>query len=376
MQTLGPILKYLAGIAASFALLLAGLVGLSWFLLSDGGAPLNTDVVFHGRPAWGTESQYLIFNRHRLVSPADRLFVIGASNAREALQPGLLGSKIRGYQVNDIALGGANITEVRQTVHLVYQSLAKARCHNMFVLGITYLQFEDNKTRWGGATDLAVEMTRFDLFRATGGEDFSPSFPSELSLVVSYALRPVIIEPYVEKWIARHLFPTELVQRLRLLLGSKKTGGDDARRVALQEFLLKQTNFDALTIDAGTRAELLREQKVDSKNATSLPAEQFVEIGRLATEIERHGDVLVLVDFPLPRWHLAGIRALDRSYKAQLGSVLKRFAELGHGPYYLDLRALDDPNNFYDSTHLRPRMWSIICARLADFLEKQKLIIG
>ena len=60
--------------------------------------------------------------------------------------------------------------------------------------------------------------------------------------------------------------------------------------------------YDADVLGPDLQAWLLRVTAIGLGGDHVLPPEQFLEFQRLAEEIEAHGDRLVIVDMPLPRW--------------------------------------------------------------------------
>ena len=84
--------------------------------------------------------------------------------------------------VHNLAIGGANMTEVRQMVDLVLevQSPAAQR-RNLFVIGAWYGLFADDRARWytpdrhPGDTDLDIERYRYGFYRRTADGPVAPT---------------------------------------------------------------------------------------------------------------------------------------------------------------------------------------------------------
>src|SRR6185369_4536765 len=86
-----------------------------------------------------TEPKYVFMERSRLDTPTDKLLVLGASNALVGFKRSELQELLPELEVNNISVGGSNITQLDQIVRLVHEVQSPAaRRHDTFVLGLWY----------------------------------------------------------------------------------------------------------------------------------------------------------------------------------------------------------------------------------------------
>src|SRR6516165_6334226 len=172
------ILRHAAALLVCFALLYIGLLGLSLSLIQRPSREGGLDGSLAGNTIFMTEPKYIYLTRFALRDGSDNIVLLGASNvdagfSLRELRP-LLPSTAT---VHKLAIGGANMTEVREVIDLVREVQSEeARRREIFVLGIWYGMFGQDRLRWytsdrpPGDTDIDLERYRygFELRTARG----------------------------------------------------------------------------------------------------------------------------------------------------------------------------------------------------------------
>jgi hypothetical protein len=132
------------------------------------------------------------------------------------------------------------------------------------------------------------------------------------------------------------------------------------------ETIGEHPDLDTLDVPADVQRALLEQRLAGMGGDRALPPDGFRRLAELIARIRARGDAVVILDLPLPEWHLAGVPLADASYRSGVEAAMTPYP--GPGVEYLSLRAFNDPDNFYDSGHAKPRLWPVMSRRLADML--------
>ena len=255
----------------------------------------------------------------------------------------------------------------RKTLHLIYQAMpADWRGHTTFVLGVTYANFVENRFAFMGRSDnVTAELRRFGLYREDKDGMFDARLPPALMRAAMLLMRPLLAVPYLRE-SATEIVPSDVRERLNFLLRRRELDDEMTQRL---EALDHQSDaiHDAFVVTPDLRDWLVRATAVSVGGDHALPAEQFLELEKLAREVEAHGDRLVIVDMPLPRWHVQGLSRHADSYREEMAATMRRLLAQPNVSY-LDLRALDDPGNFFDAVHPKPRLRRVLMAEVGNYL--------
>src|ERR1700722_1240714 len=142
---LRQILFVLFALGGIYAVLLA----VSYLLVppaSRGGgldSSLAADTIFMPDP------KYVFLNRAALRPNAPRIVFVGASNTAVGFKQGEVQPLLAKAEVDNLAVGGSNMTQIAQVVDLV-QDLqdSAARSRTTIVIGIWYGMFTQDSFRW------------------------------------------------------------------------------------------------------------------------------------------------------------------------------------------------------------------------------------
>jgi hypothetical protein len=247
--------------------------------------------------------------------------------------------------VHNLAIGGANMTEVRQMVDLVLEVQSPAaRRHNVFVIGVWYGLFADDRARWHtpdrhpGDTDLDIERYRYGFYRRTAAGPVALLPPAWLDAGVS------LVKPFL------------LVDRLARDLGK-----------ALSPRRAVAAPADLATVPGAERQERYLAFWDDYMGGSGrLDAAAFVALTQTIDTIVASGGRVLLVDLPLPRWH-AGASPYEASYRQHWAAMQQRLDDTA-GVAFLSLRDSDRPEDFSDEVHPKPRVAERWALRLAGAL--------
>ena len=136
----------------------------------DEAAGLDTATA--GQTLFMTEPKYIYLNRRQLRSEVPQVVLLGASNVVVGLRQPEVASLVKGATVHNLAIGGANMTEVQQVFDLVHEMQSPAGRHRtVYVVGIWYGMFFENRQHWytpdrhPGDTDIDIERLRYGFCR-------------------------------------------------------------------------------------------------------------------------------------------------------------------------------------------------------------------
>jgi len=304
--------------------------------------------------AWDTEGsllstapKYVYLGRGELDVTEPKVLLIGASNTGVGLRRKDVQVLLPCAKVSNLALGGANISELRQIADLVRQAQSpRARQSNVFVLGIWFGMFTNTDQNWPAHpldTDLDVERYRYGFERRSANGPVALVPASWLSRAV------VLIRPYL------------LLERVARDMSSSLRTGLFNKAMVLDEAETEKRSLD----QAGkTQTVAMWRQLMGPRN--EIAQTQVGILRALIEELLNAGNKVVLVDMPVAPWFTAAT-PWEPSYVRALEVTIGRFA--GRPGFKVmrtdDLRA---DEGFTDEVHPKPHLARALAARLATRL--------
>jgi hypothetical protein len=300
-----------------------------------------------------TEPKYVFLGRSALNTTTDKVIMVGASNVVVGFKQAQVQKLVPSAQVNNLGVGGSNITQIRQIVDLVQEvQTPEAREHNTFVIGIWYGLFADDAVRWNtddrhaGDTDIDIERYRYGFFRR------SDRGPVALLPARYLDVGTTLIHPYLvlDSW-AR-----DVTSGLRQhLSGHDKVITDEQRNATILSEAEKQHYLDFWA---------------DYMGHKPLSGQQFGVLQTLVNTVVANGGHVILVDLPLPAWH-ARRSPYFAEYQQQKQAL---FASLAHEPQVsmVEMRGENSDENFSDEVHPKPRVAVAWAQQLASALNAQR----
>lgn len=305
----------------------------------------NLDTASAASSPFMTEPKYAFLSRRRLDNTNDKVILLGASNVLAGFRPIRLQGLVQEATVHNLAIGGANMTEVHQMVDLVLEVQSPvARRHNVFVIGLWYGLFADDRARWytpdrhPGDTDLDIERYRYGFYRRSAAGPVALLPPGWLDGGVT------VIKPFL------------LVDRLARDAGKALRPGRAVAAPADQ----------APVPTAERQGQYLAFWDDYMGGSGRLDAAPFVVLAKTIDTIVAAGGRVLLVDLPLPRWH-ANVSPYEASYRQHWASLQQRL-DRAEGVAFLSLRDADRPEDFSDEVHPKPRVAERWAVRLASAL--------
>ncbi|MBT3068513.1 hypothetical protein [Rhodoferax sp. U11-2br] len=305
------------------------------------------DTASAARSPFMTEPKYAFLSRSPLNNSDDKVILLGASNVLAGFRPAQLQGELPSVRVHNLAIGGANMTELQQMVDLVLEVQSpKARQHNVFVLGVWYGLFADDLARWytpdrfPGDTDLDIERYRYGFYRRTDAGPV-PILPAQWLDTGVTLVKPFLLVDRLARDAGKFL------RRGGKPVASAEAGQPGAPSAERQrQYLAFWDHY------MGHNGQLVDEP--------------FELLSRTISTIRESGGKVVLVDLPLPRWH-ASASPYDSSYRQQLQKLQQRLDGTS-GVAFLSLRDADQSEDFSDEVHPRPPVAVRWAQRLAQAL--------
>lgn len=355
--------KWLTLSMACAALAYGALIGLTALVLPWNPAQFDTAVVNTTERGWVNEARYFMLNRKAFAEADDDIVIIGASNARDPFRPEIIESELPGWDVSNASLSGAMIDEIADAVDLVYLSKETATDgRTVFVIALNYLQFVPVSRPEGADNPLATEAMRGGQFERRG-ERLRPRYPRPVERTVEAVFRPQAIVASLPRRAFRAVFVNPDLPAVKNLV-DRFRGDDPLSRWT--ETIGEHPDLDALNVPPDVQQALLEQRLAGLGGDGALPPEGFRRLEDMISRIRARGDAVVVLDLPLPEWHLAGVPLADASYRSGVADVVSRHP--GSEVEFVSLRAFNDPDNFFDSGHAKPRLWPTMSRRLADML--------
>jgi hypothetical protein len=296
-----------------------------------------------------TSPRYLVFNRESLGTPGNRVLLMGTSNVAVGLKQKEVQAEIPGAIIDNIAMGHQNISEMREIVDLVYAAQDhEVRRGDIFVIGTWFGLFLEDRYRWytpdrhGGDTDIDIELYRYGFYRH-GSAGPVPVLPaSEMRLGLT------LIHPYLA---------LERIVR-------------DAGKSVHDSVLGPERDPTPAELDAAIVTDAKKRDRIDYwaryMGGSEISYEQFAILEKIVETILGNGGRVIIVDLPLARW-MEQASPQFPPYGAQMKIFLEHFVKR-RGFSYFDMQNFDDPEDFYDEVHPRPRVAKIWAHRLAQMI--------
>jgi hypothetical protein len=345
------ILKQVLYLSIALVGLYALLLVLSYALMPAMSGRAGLDSSLAADSIFTTEPKYVFLNRGAVRPDANRIVFVGASNTVVGFKQREVQRLVPSSEVDNLSVGGSNMTQVAQIVDLVQELQdPAARRRTTFVIGMWYGMFVPDSFRWGtadrhaGDTDIDIERYRYGFYLRSDSGPRQVVPPEELPIGV------MLIHPY--------LVLDELSRRAgksfhRLLLGNPPRRTDAER--------------DATVVSEADRVLALTYWREQMHSDGPMSEEQFLVLRDLIARILAQGSKVVLVDLPIPRWHAerSPFYANYLSHKKTLVSTLQGKA----GFSYLEMADLNDDLDFSDEVHPKPRVTPLWATQVAALLQ-------
>jgi hypothetical protein len=332
------LLQQTARLLGALALLYAVLIGIS-ILLVPLPSPIGTfDTDAAKRSIFMTEPKYVFMNRQRLeaTSIKPRVIVLGASNAAFGIRPDALEARVPTVSVQNMAIGGANMTEIHQALDLAQSSLSDAdERRTIFVVGSWYGVFMDNEVRWSSAdrtagdTDLDIERYRYGFVRRdkSGPMEVIPDRTIDTATLAIYPL------------LALDKVSRDMTAGLRKrFLGRAKNLSDEQRNAKIV------SDTERARMMAYWRTAIGHDQ---------LQPQQFAEFDSLIDDALKGGAQVVVADLPIPTWHEQQSPYFLQYQQMKLAILSKYSSNPGFG--YVNLQYFNRDDSFSDEVHPKPK---------------------
>jgi hypothetical protein len=342
----------LARLALSLLALYGALLALACLFVPRDPPSRRIDTSRAAETLYLTEPKYVFMARPRLQSETPKVLLLGASNTMAGFKQRELQPLLPAVEVHNLAVGGANLREVRQVAELVREVQSpQARRRTSYVVGLWYGLFASDAARWNtvdrhaGDTDIDIERYRYGFYRRTA-DGAQPLLPPRY-----LGAAETLILPY----LALDRLARDLTVSLRAQLSGKAPKLTDEQRNARVIGIDEQQKYLAFWRGYMGQEPRLSEQQLEQLRA-------------LVDTLVADGSRVVLVDLPIPSWHAQGA-ALAADYREQARQLAPLYSALP-GVTWLSMTDSDDNDDqhFSDEVHPKPRVSPRWAARLAEVL--------
>ena len=345
------ILRQFALTALCFSLLYAVVIGVAFIVMPD---PPNVgwlDLGTSSTTPYLTAPKHFFLARDVLDVPDPKVLLLGASNTLVGLRQGPVQALVPCAKVSNLAIGSANISELRQLIGLLHEVQDDAaRRSNIFVIGVSYGMFVDSELRWPNAdrhrgdTDLDVERYRYGFYRRTPSGPVAVLPPEWLRAGV------ILIRPYL---LVEKLARDTTVAFRRMVLG-RQPKLTDAQR-------------ETVVVSEKAKGDALVYWRQNMGGTNEISQAQVALLRDMIDDLLRSGEKVVLADLPIPNWH-GSASIYQPGYSRAIETVFNSF--VGR-PNFQGLRMadLDGDQDYFDEVHPKPHLARIWASRLASVLD-------
>jgi hypothetical protein len=298
------------------------------------------------RTIFTTEPKYVFLDRAPLRSEGPKLILLGASNVVAGFKLRELQPLLPDMVVNNLAIGGSNVTEMREVVSLVREEQGAAESqHTLYVIGLWYGMFVENEVHWNtpdrhaGDTDIDIERYRYGFYRRTAAGPVAVLPPRFLDYGV------IAIQPY--------LALDRFVRDASDFLSNRPPPLTDRER-------------NAMVLTEDEKSRLMSTWTRYMGRPGPVGDQQFGELEQTVGDIVASGARVILVTLPLPKWHEES-SPYQQSYLEKRDRMLDRLAGRP-GVSILSLEDLCANADFQDEVHPKPSVSHLWSERLASFI--------
>jgi hypothetical protein len=345
------IVKQALYLAAALIGIYAILLALSYALVPGVSETKGLDSSLAEDSIFTTDPKYVFLNRAAVRPAVGRIVFVGASNTAVGFKQQEVQQLVPSFEVDNLSVGGSNMTQVAQIVDLVQDLQAPAaRRRTTYVIGIWYGMFVPDEFRWAtpdrhkGDTDIDIERYRYGFYRRSdnGPRQILPS--DKLSLGV------MLIHPYLVFDDLSRAVSKGLRDRLK---GKPPRRTDDERNASI--------------VAEAERVAALKYWQEQMHSDGPIAEEQFLVLRDLIARILAQGSKAVLVDLPIPHWH-AERSPFYAEYVDRKNTLLAGLkGRPGFG--YLEMADKNDDLDFSDEVHPKPRVTPLWATQVAALLQ-------
>jgi hypothetical protein len=336
----------------SFAFLYVLLAGASFVVFPDPSSAGPRDFQAAEQTLYMTVPKYVFLGRSVLDNPDQKIILVGASNTGVGFRQKLVQSNLGCAKVSNLAMGGANISEVKQVIDLVHEVQSdQERRLNTFVIGTWFGMFIDSEVKYSegdrhlGETDIDIERYRYGFYRRTQDGPVAV-LPAKWLDAGVMAIRPFLL---LEK----------AARQARAGVNLVLTGRTSAQRT--------DDERESVVMSEAEKKKVLVYWKETMGRADDISPTQVEVLKRTIQALLFSGEKVVLVDLPIPAWH-RDASPYQPSYRRALTNLLQEF---GDQPNFssLSMDDLDNDLDYSDEVHAKRHLADVWSTRLAKKLD-------
>ncbi|WP_027552881.1 MULTISPECIES: hypothetical protein [Bradyrhizobium] len=336
----------------SFAFLYVLLAGASFVVFPDPSRAGPRDFQAAEQTLYMTVPKYVFLGRSVLANPDSKVILVGASNTGVGFRQKLVQANLGCAKVSNLAMGGANISEVRQVINLVHEVQSdEERRLNTFVIGVWFGMFVDSDVKYAegdrhrGETDIDIERYRYGFYRRTQNGPVAV-LPAHWLDAGVMAIRPFLL---LEK----------VARQARAGVNLALTGRTSAQRT--------DDERESVVMSAEDKQKALEYWKETMGRTTEISAAQVEVLKQTIQALLDSGEKIVLVDLPIPAWH-RDASPYQPSYRQALKDLLQEFGDRRNFSS-LSMDDLDNDLDYSDEVHAKRHLADIWSTRLAGKLD-------
>jgi hypothetical protein len=346
------ILRQSALTLLSFAFLYVLLAGASFVVFPDPSSAGPRDFQAAEQTLYMTVPKYVFLGRSVLANPDRKIILVGASNTGVGFRQKLVQSNLGCAKVSNLAMGGANISEVRQVVNLVHEVQSdQERRLNTFVIGVWFGMFIDSDVKYAegdrhrGETDVDIERYRYGFYRRT------PDGPVAVLPAKWLDAGVMTIRPF--------LLLEKVARQARAGVNLVLTGRTSAQRT--------DDERESVVMSDAEKQKALESWKETMGRTSDISPTQVEVLKQTIQALLDSGEKVVLVDLPIPAWHREA-SPYQPSYRRALTDLLQEF---GDQPNFssLNMDDLDNELDYSDEVHAKRHLADVWSTRLARKLD-------
>ena len=284
---------------------------------------------------YANTADFAAYGLNRLNNYPRQIFILGASPPGHSLLPDLLMQDVKGYEINNLCIMAANITETKEVADLIQTRVNILHLQSpVFILAEQFVSFLDNHRKFaGGLTNIEQEELRHHLYVLRDGK-IVPVFHGASMDVATFMMKP-FIAIYALKF---RVFDMLDEARVRIANFSDRDSG----RINAQE------------------AKAIRLRQMQNEGPAD---DQFIQLGELVDQLTKMNATVVYVDMPVISYYRSNFPFYTQ-YRQKIQETMSSHPSV----HYLDLTAAAADEEFSDDAHAKPEFYVLWTARISDYL--------
>lgn len=317
----------------------------------------------------------IVLGRKPFSKKSKKIVFLGTSNVLWGFVPEEFSDFVRDYEIINMSAGDANYEILGKFLDLIYEATPQeSRKDITFVIGVSFPQFVETKvlSHPTGLERLERELTRYGLYKYKNGTITNKVPYSVIQNCYYFLLPSLFIDKATQQISAHFSFSGAYLYKQNLKKLLKESGSKYAFIKSLKSpstyGKIFNLNIDRDNVTANQELSLKYWEHYFQNDDGIIHDEQFQELKSLIEKILKNGGSAILVQMPVPKFNKERSK-FYHYYNDHFVDIIIGLQDMDDKVLYVDMRDLDNNDDFFDSFHAKPKVTKNWSKRLATEIE-------